>query len=115
MSMNRLMGSEHDGSDHEYRMTIQQRYKEMSTLRPRVKLGARVQLISVMLRSLWKYMPCLLLGWTYSMTDLGILIAGVALFLLYGYAMGDGRRQQEKVWAVMLYNMGSMFLAAEVG
>jgi hypothetical protein len=105
---------QHDGSDFEFRMVVEDRYKRLGALRKRVKATAIAQLAYVFVRSTWKFLPTALAGWDYTVTDQAILAAGILLFLLYQYAFGFGKAQRERQWAIQAYTILSMFLAAEV-
>lgn len=52
-------------------------------------------------------------GFTLDKVDLLVLGAGLGLFVLYRFASGFGKAQRERRWAIMVYSVGSLFLAAE--
>lgn len=43
-----------------------------------------------------------------------IFVAGVALFALRAWAFGFGKAHRERLWAIMIYSLGSALLVAEV-
>lgn len=43
-----------------------------------------------------------------------IFVAGVALFALRAWALGFGKAHRERLWAIMIYSLGSALLVAEV-
>ena len=52
-------------------------------------------------------------GEDFPLTDELILAAGVLLYFLYRFAFGGGIPQRERQWAIQLYSVASMALAAE--
>ena len=52
-------------------------------------------------------------GEDFPLTDELILAAGVLLYFLYRVAFGGGIPQRERQWAIQLYSVASMALAAE--
>jgi len=53
--------STNDGSDHSYRMIVEDRYKNMAQSRKIIKKTAVAQLIYILVRSAWKSLPSLML------------------------------------------------------
>jgi hypothetical protein len=51
-----------DGSDANYRMVIEDQYKEMAKMRRNLKISMKVQTIYVLVRTAWKCAPSLIQG-----------------------------------------------------
>ena len=49
----------HDGSDWSFRMTVEERYKSMVKTRKTIKITATAQLVYILLRSAWKFLPAI--------------------------------------------------------
>jgi hypothetical protein len=50
---------QNDGSDHSYRMIIEDRYRRMASLRRTVRLTAVAQITYSLYRFLWRHIPLL--------------------------------------------------------
>lgn len=48
-----------DGSDHSYRMIIEDRYRKMASLRQTVRLTAVAQITYSLYRFIWRHIPLL--------------------------------------------------------
>lgn len=51
-----------DGSDHSFRMTIEDRYKRMVQMRKIIRYTSLGQLVYLVIRGLWKALPAILYG-----------------------------------------------------
>ncbi|PRW59175.1 jagunal-like protein 1 [Chlorella sorokiniana] len=103
----------HDGSDHSYRMVIEDRYKRMASMRRTIGVSAVVQLAYICARTLWHSIPFLTGEPRLTLSTEYIFGAGVALFALRAWAFGFGKAHRERLWAIMAYSLGSALLVAE--
>jgi hypothetical protein len=94
-------------------MEIASRYHVLSKLRKIVRVLSGVQLVYVLFRTLWNFIPVALGHDPFSWIDAGILVFGVALYQLFQFSFGYGRSQYEKPWAVRAYGVGSLLLLGE--
>lgn len=94
-------------------MEIASRYHLQSKLRKIVRILSGVQLVYVMFRTLWNFIPVVLGHDPVSWVDVGILVFGAALYQLFQIGFGYGRSQYEKPWAIRAYGVGSLLLLGE--
>lgn len=108
----RATGSTHDGSDHNYRMVIEDRYKRVVTMKKRIRLAAFAEFIYLLIHVLWHSIATIVFKEPLDTTHTAIGVAGVVLAVLYALALGLPR--QERMWAAALFMFGSAFLTAEL-